>query len=139
MLIRAGSTPVTRTSRQCRHPKLGWRQQRSEPYHTMVGFGFIFITRASGKLPPPIIGDMRCYAKLHTTMAVFGFKAHASTNAKSRKCGFFLSHQPLGLYTMLVLAHRLHGGTPCCVPSLTERSQSNRRVVPSCKHGLTHA
>ena len=39
---------------------------------------------------------------------------------------------------MLVLAHRLHGGTPCYVPSLTEHSQSNRRVVPSCKHGLTH-
>ena len=48
-------------------------------------------------------------------------------------------HQPFGLYLMLVLAHRLHGGTPCYVPSLTEHSQSNRRVVPSCKHGLTHA
>ncbi|MBQ2772974.1 MAG: hypothetical protein IJF45_01350 [Clostridia bacterium] len=33
----------------------------------------------SGKLPPPIIGGMRCYAKLHTMMAVLGFKAHAST------------------------------------------------------------
>ena len=33
----------------------------------------------SGKLPPPIIGDVRRCAKLHTTMAVFGFKAHAST------------------------------------------------------------
>ena len=50
-----------------------------------------------------------------------------------------VSHQPVGLYLMLVLAHRLHGGTPCYVPSLTEHSQSNRRAVPSCKHGLTHA
>ena len=37
------------------------------------------VRSTSGKLPPPIIGGIRCYAKLHTTMAVFGFKAHAST------------------------------------------------------------
>ena len=28
------------TSRQGRHPNLGCRQHKSEPYHTMVGFGF---------------------------------------------------------------------------------------------------
>ena len=39
----------------------------------------------SGKLPPPIIGGMRCYAKHHTTMAVFGFKAHASTRKKQSR------------------------------------------------------
>ena len=50
-----------------------------------------------------------------------------------------ISSAPMGLYLMLVLAHRLHGGTPCYVPSLTKHSQSNRRVAPSCKHGLTHA
>ena len=48
----------------------------------------------SGKVPPPIIGGMRCYAKLHTTMAVFGFKAHASTNTKKPELlvglGFFV-------------------------------------------------
>ena len=38
----------------------------------------------SGKLPPPIIGDVRRRAKLHTTMAVFGFKAHASTRPEGR-------------------------------------------------------
>ena len=27
-------------SRQGRHPNLGCRQHKSEPYHTMVGFGF---------------------------------------------------------------------------------------------------
>ncbi|MBQ5612077.1 MAG: hypothetical protein IIU88_00035, partial [Clostridia bacterium] len=32
-------------------------------------------------------GGMRCYAKLHTTMAVFGFKAHASTNTKGTPQG----------------------------------------------------
>ena len=39
---RAGSTPVTRTSGKLPPPLIGWRQQKSEPYHTMVGFGFIF-------------------------------------------------------------------------------------------------
>ena len=28
------------TSRQGRHPNLGCRQHKSEPYHTMMGFGF---------------------------------------------------------------------------------------------------
>ena len=28
------------TSRQGRHPTLGCRQHKSEPYHTMMGFGF---------------------------------------------------------------------------------------------------
>jgi len=46
------SSPLTRTSRQCRHPKLGWRQQNSEPYHTMVGFGFIFINCTKTKTAP---------------------------------------------------------------------------------------
>jgi hypothetical protein len=32
-----------------------------------------------------MIGDVRRRAKLHTTMAVFGFKAHAST----KKISFF--------------------------------------------------
>ena len=32
-----------RTSRQCRHPKLGCRHRKSEPYRMTVGFGFIFI------------------------------------------------------------------------------------------------
>ena len=45
----SGASPVTRTSRQCRHPKLGWRQQKSEPYHTTVGFGFI-ITHCTKKI-----------------------------------------------------------------------------------------
>ena len=43
------------------------------------------VRSTSGKLPPPIIGGMRCYAKLHTTMAVFGFKAHASTKIIKRR------------------------------------------------------
>jgi hypothetical protein len=30
---------------------------------------------------------MRCYAKLHTTMAVFDFKAHASTKTKGTPQG----------------------------------------------------
>ena len=34
-----------------------------------------------------------------------------------------ISSAPRGLYLMLVLAHRLHGGTPCYVPSLTEHSR----------------
>ena len=29
----------------------------------------------SGKLPPPMIGGIQCYAKLPTAMVVFGFKA----------------------------------------------------------------
>ena len=35
----------------------------------------------SGKLPPPNIGDVRRYAKLHTTMAEFGLASERATNA----------------------------------------------------------
>ena len=43
------STP----SRQGRHPILGCRQQKSEPYHTTMGVGFIFViyTRPTGSAP----------------------------------------------------------------------------------------
>ena len=40
------------------------------------------------------------------------------------KCGVYnLSHSDGMAYSLL--AHRLHGGTSCYVPSLTERSRSN--------------
>ena len=39
----------------------------------------------SGKLPPPIIGDVQRYAKLHTTMMWFGFKSECSTNNKGSR------------------------------------------------------
>ena len=40
---RAGSSPVARTIGQLPPPIIEGQQQKSEPYHTMVGFGFTFI------------------------------------------------------------------------------------------------
>ena len=42
-------SPFVRTSGKLPPPIIGWRQQRSEPYHTRVGFGFIFINCTNGK------------------------------------------------------------------------------------------
>ena len=44
-----GSSPFIRTSGKLPPSIIGWRHQRSEPYHTTVGFGFIFINCTNQK------------------------------------------------------------------------------------------
>ena len=52
--------------------------RKSEPN----GFGFCLFRSTSGKLPLPNHRGVRCYAKLHTTMAVFGLKSMPPPIAK---------------------------------------------------------
>ena len=46
---RTGSIPVSGTSGKLPPPIIGWRHQKSELHHTMVGFGFVFIHCTSKK------------------------------------------------------------------------------------------
>ena len=55
-------------------PNIGWRQQKSKPYHTMVGFGFIFINCTKKKEQSTsllfffdIVGRARSHRKLHAS------------------------------------------------------------------------
>ena len=61
---------------------------------------------------------------------LFSIQAEGLAYHRRTMCGAYHQRRRTPLYLMLVLAHRLHGGTPCCVPSLTEHSQSNRAWLP---------
>ncbi len=61
------------TSRQGRHPNLGCRQHKSEPYHTMVRFGFVFILFSSRQGRHPNLGCRQHKSEPYHTMVGFGF------------------------------------------------------------------
>ena len=65
--------PSPAPAASCRPQNIGWRQQESEPHHTTVGFGFIFINCTSGKLPPQNIGWRQQKSEPYHTMVRFGF------------------------------------------------------------------
>ena len=57
---------------------------RRRSYQEVFGQGFNSPRIHQRQVAAPIIGDVRRCAKLHITMAVFGFKAHASTKSPKR-------------------------------------------------------
>ena len=65
----------------------------------------------SGKLPLPIIGGVRRYAKLHTTMVWFGFEPECTTSPEGRAAKYRSSDKTGSLFYNGELGFGVHAST----------------------------